>query len=273
MATDPTDCRCYAATARARQSGREERCAVCDAWVTAPSLPVPQRYAPDPPPSLPPLLTTAPPVLVGRSARGDMEDLARWLSVLLGRAAGLEPATRGARRDGRPDHVDEHHDGLARASAVLARLGALYAAGDDGRTAVLVLWGAHVRGDLDDEAIGLLFAEPAVRRAWLASDKHGVRRGLPRVEGAQLAETCRQLYQDPVAPRAPLAGWLDAVAAEVARRSRAVLADRAADRQRRDRATQLRKLVQQGSPPPPPTVAKPPNRRERRKALQRGRAA
>jgi hypothetical protein len=77
----------------------------------------------------------------------DLDELARWWPTLVGRAIDPEyTLVRGGNRaeSGRPDHVDAHHEGLARALQARARL-ALLRATADGAVHAAVLEFAYVR--------------------------------------------------------------------------------------------------------------------------------
>ncbi len=266
MATDTALRSCPGCVTAARVSratgGGYAVCAWCAAEISDPRVsrepPEPRARPQAPPFEMRPERYGPPERRPAPRAIADLEVLSRWLPVLLGRAAGLERGIVSGRvPTTRPDHVDDQHHALDAASATLARLEALYASGDDGRCAVVVLWGAYVRGDLDGEAAGLLLAERAVRRAWLRSDKAGLRHQLPRTEGEALVKAARELYEDGALTHGAAPGWLLAVREDLDRRTHELLADLADDAERRRRAYEAKVLARKRASAPPEHVGPP----------------
>jgi len=98
----------------------------------------------------------------------------------------LEPVIRGD-RNGRPDHVDEHHGQLRRALAAYAHLQQLPARHREVLRYAYVRLGPEARGREESlhSALGWAFVTREQRARWLALPK-GARAEAPRRHGRDL---------------------------------------------------------------------------------------
>lgn len=143
----------------------------------------------------------------------DLELLARWLPVIEGRAASLEPVTRGGAVDkGRGDLIDDRHCDLRRALVIHGRLCRLRAL-PEGELHLAVLrfvflesgevWRRRADPLLDGggiaEVVGRRFAEPVVAARWATLPQRALRRALPRKYGQGLLDAATEAYARAVA--------------------------------------------------------------------------
>ncbi len=138
---------------------------------------------------------------------GDMETLARWRSVMEGRAASLERVPSAATAGGRPDFIDARSHDVRRALRARERLRTLGLARDGTLHAavlefVYVTSGVEWRRRVDPlgdgrgvaEQVGLRFAPPEVVAGWSAMPRRGLRRTLPTRFGRELLDAAIDAY-------------------------------------------------------------------------------
>lgn len=117
----------------------------------------------------------------------DLEQLARWLPVIEGRAMNPEPQVRGSARDGRSDAVDDHHHALQRAIAAQRRLRAMPQAVYSVLLFAYVTCGPELRARLSDWyfEIGLASVSVEQRAKWAKLPK-ALAKQVPRLRGEKL---------------------------------------------------------------------------------------
>jgi len=198
-------------------------------------------------------VTTEPTERRSRDAQQDLETLARHASTILGRAMALEPTQPGTAGD------DRDHHGLAKALQALRRLVAV-----EWKHRLVLVYAYLVTGPEARERtrgfptrVGLVFASPTQRMAWLTMPTKGMGMGAAATQGDKLLRLAVQAYAQADDAGVTNDGrWLSLAIDQVTRM------DAIASRDIRD----LVKVRERNRCAPPPGA--PKNRKERRELLR-----
>jgi hypothetical protein len=236
--------------------GKEHRCPPRE-------LPVARVAASEPTVFTEPEVTRRPRIL-GDPER-DMELLAKHLPTLVGSALDPEPKVASGRvLNGRADHVDQNHGQLDDAIRVLRRLATIEW---QQRLALVYMYlvvgpEARARFQSFDTRIGLVFATPTQRMAWLTTPTKNMGMGAASRHGQTRRVAAVQAYAA-VAEDPPITDgqWL----------SQAIDATTRMDSVAASDIRTLNRVREQNRCAKPPGV--PRNRRERRATAKTGQAA
>lgn len=128
----------------------------------------------------------------------DLEQLARWLPVIEGRAMSIEPQVRGSARDGRSDAVDERHHELQRAIAAHRYLETLPERSREVLRYAYVRLGpeARLKDELLHDKVGWAFVTKTQKAKWLLLPK-ALKREAPRKHGRELLIAACAAWEGP----------------------------------------------------------------------------
>lgn len=225
------------------------QCRYCGTWYVdrhacapreaAEHAPTPECFALDP------REASAPGFDVGSDADRDLDILATWLPVLLGRGLDYSARVTAPPRRDRPDWLDHRHQSLDHARRVAARLEAL-AATHPRAAIVLYVGSCHVH--LEDRQLAEMLADRGDRRRWLVG-KPGSRRVALQSAGPALFAAARHEYQhfDESCARPAAAMSLHLMATMAENLYAAWRADVAGAAAATSHAARLRKLAEQAA--------------------------
>lgn len=128
----------------------------------------------------------------------DLEQLARWLPTIEGRAMSIEPQVRGSARDGRSDAVDERHHELQRAIAAQRRLIGMPQPVYAVLMFAYVTCGPELRSRMSEwhEAIGLASVDEEQRAKWKLLPR-GLAKQVPKIRGEKLLVAACAAWEGP----------------------------------------------------------------------------